>query len=83
MNIFYEMVAPGGLLLTTNVSDALNSSRPFRYSMEYILDWHLIYRNGDAFAALAPDAASPENVRVIVEDTGVNVFLEIRKPPCA
>src|SRR5207249_3661845 len=44
MNIFYDLVAPGGLLLATNVSDALNSSRPFRYSMEYILDWHLIYR---------------------------------------
>ena len=80
MNIFYDLVAPGGLLLATNVSDALNSSRPFRYSMEYILDWHLIYRNGDEFVRLAPDAAPAESIKIIAEDTGVNVFMEVRKP---
>ncbi|HTI97423.1 MAG TPA: class I SAM-dependent methyltransferase [Dongiaceae bacterium] len=80
MNIFYEMLAPGGLLLATNVSDAMNASRPFRYSMEYLLDWHLIYRNGAGFATLAPDEAPAENVRVITENIGVNVFIEVRKP---
>ena len=79
MDIFYEMLGPGGLLLATNVNDALNISRPFRYSMEYILDWHLIYRGRNQVAALAPEGAAAENVAVKTEDTGTNVFLEVRK----
>lgn len=80
MSILYGLLAPGGLLIATNVSDAMNSSRPFRYSMEYILDWHLIYRDGRRVRDLAPDRALAENVTVLAEDTGVNIFLEVRKP---
>jgi extracellular factor (EF) 3-hydroxypalmitic acid methyl ester biosynthesis protein len=80
MDIFYNLLAPGGLLVATNVSDAMNASRPFRYSMEYILDWHLIYRDGRQVGALAPDRAPPDSVKVLAEKTGVNVFLEVRKP---
>ncbi len=78
--VLYDMVAPGGLLVVTNVSDAMNRSRPFRYSMEYILDWHLLYRNGDQLAAMRPPNAPPDSARVLTEDIGVNVMLEIRKP---
>jgi extracellular factor (EF) 3-hydroxypalmitic acid methyl ester biosynthesis protein len=80
MNIFYEMLAPGGLLLATNVNDALNEMRPFRYSMEYILDWHLIYRGGKRVASFAPEAAPPESSTVLAEESGVNVFIEVRRP---
>jgi extracellular factor (EF) 3-hydroxypalmitic acid methyl ester biosynthesis protein len=80
MNIFYDMLAPGGLLIATNVSDAMNGSRPFRYSLEYLLDWHLIYRNARQFSSLAPDRAPADSVSIIAEDTGVNVFIEVRKP---
>ena len=80
MDIFYDMLAPGGLLVATNVSDAMNRTRPFRYSMEYILDWHLIYRDGPAFRKLAPKLAQPDAVNVISDVTGVNVFIEVRKP---
>ena len=80
MNVFYEMLAPGGLLLATNASDALNSSRPFRFSMEYLLDWYLIYRDKARFAAAVPDSADADKVAVIAENTGVNLFLEVRKP---
>ena len=80
MNILYELVAPGGLLLATNVSDTLNDSRPFRYSMEYMLDWHLIYRDGKRVGALAPGSAAAEDVTVLTEQSGVNVFIEVRKP---
>ena len=80
MDIFYNLLAPGGLLVATNVSDAMNASRPFRYSMEYILDWHLSYRDGRRVGALAPDRAPPDSVKVLAEETGVNVFLEVRKP---
>ena len=80
MNIFHEMLAPGGLLLATNATDALNSSRPFRRSMEYILDWHLIYRDKKQFTGLAPPCADKNDIRVVAENTGANLFLEIRKP---
>jgi extracellular factor (EF) 3-hydroxypalmitic acid methyl ester biosynthesis protein len=76
MNIFYDMVAPGGLLVSTNV-DAAN---PIRNWLGDILEWHLIYRNGQQMLALRPDRAPPENARVCADATGVNLFLEIRKP---
>jgi len=68
------------LLLATNATDALNASRPFRYSMEYILDWHLIYRNKNQFAAVAPDLAGKDDTTISAEATGANLFLEVRKP---
>lgn len=80
MNIFYQMLAPGGLLVATNVTDAMNSSRPFRYSMEYILDWHLIYRDGNQFASLCSDLINNGDLTIVAENTGSNLFLEIRKP---
>lgn len=80
MNVFYEMLAPGGLLLATNATDVLNDAKPFRFSMEYLLDWHLIYRSKDQFAVVAPDLASQEDIQILVEDTGANLFLEVKKP---
>lgn len=79
LDLFYHWLTPGGLVVATNVSAAMNVRRPFRYSMEYMLDWHLIYRDGGDFARLAP-RLPPGQVRVIEEDLGVNLYLEIRKP---
>jgi extracellular factor (EF) 3-hydroxypalmitic acid methyl ester biosynthesis protein len=76
MNIFYDLLAPGGLLIATNV----DSSKPFRHSMEFILEWHLICRNKDQLAALNPDKAPPGSFSVTNEQTGVNIFIEVRKP---
>jgi extracellular factor (EF) 3-hydroxypalmitic acid methyl ester biosynthesis protein len=76
MNYFYDLVAPGGLLLCTNVS-VFNPSRNW---MEYVLDWHLIYRNAAQMEALIPLGASAENARVIAIGDGVNLSLEVRKP---
>jgi extracellular factor (EF) 3-hydroxypalmitic acid methyl ester biosynthesis protein len=76
MNIFYELLAPGGLLIATNV----DASKPFRHSMEFILEWHLICRNQAQFAALNPEKAPPGQFTVTHEQTGVNVFIEVRKP---
>jgi extracellular factor (EF) 3-hydroxypalmitic acid methyl ester biosynthesis protein len=77
LEIFYEMVAPGGLLVATNV----DASNPVRHMMEYVMEWHLIYRDADGFLKLAPEVCDPDRVRVSKDDTGVNLFLEIRKPP--
>lgn len=76
MNIFYDLLAPGGLLIATNV----DASKPFRHSMEFILEWHLICRNHDQLAVLNPDKAPRDQFKVTHESTGVNVFIEVRKP---
>lgn len=75
--MLHERLAPGGLLVATNVDD----SRPFRHMLEFLLDWHLTYRDGAALRELVPDRVAPDHCRIRMEDTGTNVFLEIRRPP--
>jgi extracellular factor (EF) 3-hydroxypalmitic acid methyl ester biosynthesis protein len=76
MNIFYDLLAPGGLLVATNV----DSSNPSRNWMEFVVDWHLVYRNAKQLESLRPDAASTESYCVRADKTGVNIFVEVRKP---
>jgi extracellular factor (EF) 3-hydroxypalmitic acid methyl ester biosynthesis protein len=76
LTALYDLVAPGGLLLATNV----DGTRPFRNKLEFILDWNLIYRTGAQLAELKPETAPAENSKVTADFSGVNVFLEIRKP---
>ena len=76
LEIFYEMLAPGGLLIATNVEP----SNPDRVKMEYLMDWHLIYRTGAQLRALVPKNVPADQCQVKADVTGVNVFLEIHKP---
>jgi extracellular factor (EF) 3-hydroxypalmitic acid methyl ester biosynthesis protein len=76
MNIFYDMLAPGGLLVATNV----DSSNPIQQMLDYVLDWNLIYRSGAQLREAAPDAAHPDEVTVSADVTSVNIYLEVRKP---
>jgi extracellular factor (EF) 3-hydroxypalmitic acid methyl ester biosynthesis protein len=76
MNHFYDLLAPGGLLVATNV----DASEPFRHSMEFLLEWHLVCRSPKEVEQLRPDAAVEGYWRVATEPTGVNVFIEVRKP---
>jgi extracellular factor (EF) 3-hydroxypalmitic acid methyl ester biosynthesis protein len=76
MNAFYNFVAPGGVLLVTNV----DSSNPRRPTMDMIMEWHLIYRNAEEFRGLCPDNASQDDCTVVADLTGVNIFMECRKP---
>jgi len=76
MTTFYEALAPGGLLVATNV----DSSNPIRNMLEYVLEWHLVYRTGDQLRAICPDEVAPDNIRISRDDTGVNVYVEVRKP---
>jgi extracellular factor (EF) 3-hydroxypalmitic acid methyl ester biosynthesis protein len=75
MNIFYSMLEPGGLLIGTNV----DASNPLRNGMEYLLDWHLIYRNQAQLKALIPDQAPAASAQVKSDETGVNLYVEVRK----
>lgn len=76
MNIFYDLLAPGGMLVATNV----DASKPFRHSMEYLLEWHLICRDQPQLLNLVPELAPPGTFKVRADETGVNVFIEVRKP---
>ncbi len=76
MDYFYDHLAPGGLLTATNV----DPSNPIRFGMECFLEWHLVYRNSTDILRLKPTAAPDGECRVLTDATGVNVFLEIRKP---
>jgi len=76
MNVFYDWLAPGGLLTATNVEDC----KPFRHMLEFVLDWHLIYRGIKKSALLLPQRAEAGNARIFKDPTEVNVFIEVRKP---
>jgi extracellular factor (EF) 3-hydroxypalmitic acid methyl ester biosynthesis protein len=76
MNIFYDMLKPGGLICVTNV-DAAN---PWQKSLEFLLEWHLIHRDCTQLKALIPDRAPRECARFTSDETGINIFLEVRKP---
>ncbi|MCL5099382.1 MAG: class I SAM-dependent methyltransferase [Candidatus Omnitrophica bacterium] len=76
MDIFYELVAPGGLLVATNV----DSSNPSRNWMEYVVEWHLVYRDKKLLTSLIPESATPDMVTIKAEALGVNIFVEVRKP---
>jgi len=68
---FLNWTAPGGLVVVTNV----HTANPTRYRMEHVMEWYLIYRNEARMRALTADGGE-----IRVDATGVNVFLDIRKP---
>ncbi len=76
MQYFYEMLAPGGLLISTNV----DPSNPNRHGMEYLLEWHLNYRDESVMRTLHPTAARPDCITTKADATGVNIYLEVRRP---
>jgi extracellular factor (EF) 3-hydroxypalmitic acid methyl ester biosynthesis protein len=72
----WDWLAPGGLLLATNV----DTFRPFRHMLEILLDWHLTYRNQAQLRGLVPAEIPSDGVSVASDATGVNLFLELRRP---
>ena len=75
MNIFYDMLSPDGLLIATNVDD-----HPAKNQMECFLEWILIHRNNDKLRSIAPQKAKEQDISITRDQTGVNVFIEVRKP---
>jgi len=72
LQLFYKWLLPEGLLTVTNV----HPKNPVRSTMEYMLEWHLIYRDEIDMEEIAP----PGIKKTITSDvTGLNVFLDIRK----
>jgi extracellular factor (EF) 3-hydroxypalmitic acid methyl ester biosynthesis protein len=75
-NVLYDWVGPGGLFVSTNV----DGSNPRQLTMDYIMDWHLIYRRAHELAALHPEGAPTEEANVTADTTGVNIHYMVRKP---
>lgn len=73
LKLYWQWVKPGGLLVATNV----HPDNPNRFGMEHLLEWYLIYRDEAAMKRIAPPGSNPH---VALDETGVNVFLEVRKP---
>jgi extracellular factor (EF) 3-hydroxypalmitic acid methyl ester biosynthesis protein len=76
LTLFYQWLNPHGLVIVTNVT----STSPNRGSLELILDWHLNYRDREHFKRLAPEVIPPDEIRLHSDETGVNLFMEARKP---
>lgn len=76
IEVFYDLLAPGGLVIATNV----DTSNPITGFMHYVVEWDLIYRNAEQFASLAPDTAPADHCTITAENSGSNIFLYVRKP---
>jgi extracellular factor (EF) 3-hydroxypalmitic acid methyl ester biosynthesis protein len=76
VEVFYQMLAPRGLVTVTNV----DVSNPAQGWMEYMVDWHLVYRNSNDMLGIMPPTAPEDAINVFAEPSGVNIFAEVRKP---
>ena len=47
--------------------------------MDFIFEWHLIYRSNSQFARVAPNGSSGENTKMSADETGCNIFIEVNK----
>jgi extracellular factor (EF) 3-hydroxypalmitic acid methyl ester biosynthesis protein len=74
VRLFYQWCEPGGRVIVTNV----HSSNPVKGLMEHIMEWHLVTRDESDMVRLAPDLGP---LKIYTDETGINVFLEIDKPP--
>jgi len=72
LRLFYQQTKPLGLTLVTNVHE----KNPALYLIEYLMEWHLIYRGEKQFLELFPGMGTQE---VYTDKTGTNLFLEIQK----
>jgi SAM-dependent methyltransferase len=68
-----SLLAPGGLLLLTN----LHQENPWRSFMEYVCDWYVIHRTQAQFQTLC-ESAPPRCLKtvenVLDEPSGTNIF---------
>lgn len=73
LKLFYSLIKPGCQVLSTNVHE----NNPVIAAMEYLAEWHLVYRNEETMKALSPPGIDS---KVYGDETGVNIFLEFWKP---
>jgi len=76
LGLFYQQAVPGGAVLATNVTP----KNPNRASMEFALDWYLIYRDAQAMRGILPQGITGSQAHICSDLTGTNIFLEFSKP---
>jgi extracellular factor (EF) 3-hydroxypalmitic acid methyl ester biosynthesis protein len=76
MNLMYGALAPGGTLIATNV----DSGNPIQRIMDFIFEWHLLYRTGSQMNLLLPERTAPDQCRISADATGCNIFMEVTRP---
>jgi extracellular factor (EF) 3-hydroxypalmitic acid methyl ester biosynthesis protein len=73
LRLYHQWTAPGGLVVVTNV----HAANPVQAYMAHLADWYLEHRDEKQFLSFASNQMVG---RVSTDPTGVNIFLEIRKP---
>lgn len=73
LRLFNSLIKPGCQVLSTNVHE----DNPAISAMEYLVEWHLVYRNEETMKALTPNGVDS---KVYCDKTGLNIFLEFWKP---
>jgi len=71
-NLFARL-APGGELYIGNMQPAC----PSRWTMEFHLDWYLIYRTRLELLEIGERAAPEAGIHLLEEETGVNPFIQL------
>ena len=72
ISLFYSWTLPDGLVAVTNIHPQNNA----KHFMEYLLEWHVIYRDETHLEQLA---LVDGETAILGDETGVNIFLTIRK----
>lgn len=72
----YNQLKPGGTLIVGNFAPA----NPYRFLMDHLMYWRLIYRDAAELRALFVDTPFGEDVEVVSEPEGVNLFAVARRP---
>lgn len=75
VELFARLLRPGGMLIVTNVA----STNPHIGWMEFLAEWNLVYRNDWEMLDLIPLDGTILQTNLERDETGVNLFLEIRK----
>jgi extracellular factor (EF) 3-hydroxypalmitic acid methyl ester biosynthesis protein len=73
IKLFYQWVNPGGLVVITNV----HPKHSIKGFLEHIQEWYVYLRTEEQLLRLAGNLGER---KVAPEATGINVFLDVRKP---
>lgn len=77
VELFTKLLSTNGLVVFTNVA----STNPSIGWMEYVLEWNLVYRSDWEMLDLIPLNGTVLESDLKRDETGVNLFLELRKVP--
>lgn len=71
----YELLKENGWLVIGNFSPEAYA----KTGLWYLDDWPLVYRSSEELLQLIPPSLKPQSVAIETEETGVNLFLVIKK----